>query len=126
MLSRGCETDYAVDFLRDGQRLDLGRVELEIRATPGHTPESISVVVYEQAGDSIPYGVLTGDTLFIGDVGRRISSPPPVSRADLAGRLFRSLWSKLLTLPDATRVFPAHGAGSACGANLNQERLEAR
>jgi glyoxylase-like metal-dependent hydrolase (beta-lactamase superfamily II) len=64
------DIDYPVEYLRDGQRLDLGEVCLEIRATPGHTPESISVVVYEHADDPVPYGVLTADTMFIGDVGR--------------------------------------------------------
>ncbi|MDQ4118477.1 MAG: rhodanese-like domain-containing protein [Actinomycetota bacterium] len=116
----GAETDYETEFLADGQQIDLGEVRLEIRATPGHTPESISVVVYEHRDDPVPYGVLTGDALFIGDVGRPdLLSANGLSPSDLARRLYRSLWDKLLTLPDATRVFPAHGAGSACGKNLS-------
>ena len=92
-------------------------------ATPGHTPESISIVVYEQGGDE-PYGVLTGDTLLIGDVGRPdLLAAAGLSRADLAGQLFRSLHGKLLTLPDETRVFPAHGAGSACGRAISTETV---
>ncbi len=118
----GAQVDFPVDFLTDGQCLDLGQVRLQIRATPGHTPESISVVVYEHRGDATPYGVLTGDTLFIGDVGRPdLLSAAGQSSADLAGQLFRSLHDKLLTLPDETRVFPAHGAGSSCGRSLSSE-----
>jgi hydroxyacylglutathione hydrolase len=118
----GAQVDFPVDFLTDGQCLDLGQVRLQIRATPGHTPESISVVVYEHRDDATPYGVLTGDTLFIGDVGRPdLLSAAGQSSADLAGHLFRSLHDKLLTLPDETRVFPAHGAGSSCGRNLSSE-----
>ena len=96
---------------------------MEIRATPGHTPESISVVVYAHPADRTPYGVLTGDALFIGDVGRPdLLSASGLTPADMAAQLYRSLWGKLLTLPEGTRVFPAHGAGSACGKNLSTER----
>ena len=114
------EADFAFRRLHDGDRIELGSVVLEIRETPGHTPESISIVVYEHADDEVPYGVLTGDTLFIGDVGRPdLLSSVGVSAEDLAGRLYRSVHDRLLTLPDATRVFPGHGAGSACGKNLS-------
>ncbi len=116
--------DFPIRRLRDGERISLGDVTLEVRATPGHTPESISVVVYEHAADELPYGVLTGDTLFIGDVGRPdLLSSVGVSADDLGRRLYRSLHDKLLTLPDVTRVFPAHGAGSACGKNLSTETV---
>jgi hydroxyacylglutathione hydrolase len=118
----GTEVDFAIEPLRDGQALSLGDVTLEILATPGHTPESISVVVREQASDAVPFGVLTGDTMFIGDVGRPdLLSGAGVSPDELARSLYRSLRTKLLALPDATRVFPAHGAGSACGKNLSTE-----
>lgn len=118
------EADFPIRRLRDGERISLGEVTLEVRATPGHTPESISVVVYEHAGDEVPYGVLTGDTLFIGDVGRPdLLSSIGVTADDLGRRLYRSLHDKLLTLPDVTRVFPAHGAGSACGKNLSTETV---
>jgi hydroxyacylglutathione hydrolase len=104
----------------DGERLQLGGVGLEFRATPGHTPESISVVVWETPDAVTPYGVLTGDTLFIGDVGRPdLLAAPGQSPGDMARQLYRSLHTRLLTLPDATRVYPAHGAGSACGKNLS-------
>lgn len=111
------------DFLAvaDGERYSLGQVELEFLHTPGHTPESLSIVIYEHAGDA-PYGVLTGDTLFIGDVGRPdLLSSIGFTREELADKLYDSLHTKLMPLPDATRVYPAHGAGSACGKNLSTE-----
>ncbi len=116
------ETEYDIRPLADGERLPLGEVELEIRHTPGHTPESMSIVVWEHRGDDVPYGVLTGDTLFIGDVGRPdLLASVGFTRDELATKLYDSLQTKLLTLPDATKVFPAHGAGSACGKNLSTE-----
>ncbi len=114
------ETEFPSRKLADGERISLGEVELEILHTPGHTPESISIVVYEHGTDAEPYGVLTGDTLFIGDVGRPdLLSSIGFTRDDLANRLYDSLHTKLMPLPDATKVYPAHGAGSACGKNLS-------
>ena len=116
------KVEYDAEFLRDGDVVSLGKVTLTVLETPGHTPESISLVVRERASDEVPYGVLTGDTLFIGDVGRPdLLSSVGVSADDLARQLYHSLRDKLLTLPDATRVFPAHGAGSACGKHLSTE-----
>jgi len=110
--SEEADLEFPVQPLRDGQRISLGEVTLEILATPGHTPESISVVVYEHPDDEVPYGVLTGDTLFVGDVGRPdLLSGEGLSSDELARSLYNSLHDKLLKLPDATRVFPAHGAG---------------
>ncbi len=111
--------------LHDGERIELGDVVLEIRATPGHTPESISIVVWDLAvDDETPYGVLTGDTLFIGDVGRPdLLASVGVTAEDLGRSLYHSLREQLLTLPDATKVFPAHGAGSACGKQLSTETV---
>ncbi|SPM41875.1 metallo-beta-lactamase [Mycobacterium numidiamassiliense] len=118
----GADVEFPFEPLVEGQRLSLGEVTLEILATPGHTPESISIVVYEHADDEIPYGVLTGDALFVGDVGRPDLCATETSSADdLAATLHRSLQDKLLTLPDATRVFPGHGGGSACGKQLSSE-----
>ena len=115
-------TEFPSRPLADGERISLGDVQLEIRHTPGHTPESISIVVWEHADDVVPYGVLTGDALFIGDVGRPdLLSSLGFTRDELADQLYDSLHDKLLTLPDATRVYPAHGAGSACGKNLSTE-----
>lgn len=118
----GATTEFASHVFADGERIELGEVVLEVRHTPGHTPESISIVVWEHAGDDEPWGVLTGDTLFIGDVGRPdLLAAVGYEKADLASMLYDSLRHKLLDLPDATRVWPAHGAGSACGKNLSTE-----
>ncbi|ANW64751.1 sulfurtransferase [Mycobacterium sp. djl-10] len=116
------ETEFDSMGVADGERYSLGDVTLEFRHTPGHTPESLSIVVYEHAGDEIPYGVLTGDALFIGDVGRPdLLASIGFTREELAEKLYDSLHNKLMTLPDATRVYPAHGAGSACGKNLSTD-----
>jgi hydroxyacylglutathione hydrolase len=120
--SEGADIEFPFVPLRDGQRISLGEVTLEILATPGHTPESISIVVYEHADDEVPYGVCTGDTLFVGDVGRPdLLAGTGLSSEKLARSLYESLHDKLLKLPDATRVFPAHGAGSACGKQMSSE-----
>jgi uncharacterized membrane protein YfcA/glyoxylase-like metal-dependent hydrolase (beta-lactamase superfamily II)/rhodanese-related sulfurtransferase len=109
--------------LADGERIALGDVVLEIMETPGHTPESISVLVYQRADDQVAYGVLTGDALFIGDVGRPDLLASIGFTADQLGRqLYATIQRKLMGLPDAVRVFPGHGAGSACGKNLSAER----
>jgi glyoxylase-like metal-dependent hydrolase (beta-lactamase superfamily II)/rhodanese-related sulfurtransferase len=116
------DTDYPIRKLVDGERIALGDVTLRILETPGHTPESISIEVFEHAADEVPYGVLTGDMLFIGDVGRPdllASLGTPVY--ELGRQLYHSV-RRLMDLPDAVRVFPAHGAGSACGRNLSTER----
>jgi rhodanese-related sulfurtransferase/DMSO/TMAO reductase YedYZ molybdopterin-dependent catalytic subunit/glyoxylase-like metal-dependent hydrolase (beta-lactamase superfamily II) len=119
---QGADVEFPIEPLRDGQRISLGEVTLEVLATPGHTPESICIVVYEHADDAVPYGVLTGDTLFVGDVGRPdLCVTSGISATALAQTLYGSLHGKLLKLPDATRVFPAHGAGSACGKQLSSE-----
>lgn len=118
------ELGFPTEPLSHGQRIELGEVELEIRATPGHTPESICVVVYEHRGDRVPYGILTGDTLFVGDVGRPdllASSGKGLDAQTLGRMLYRSLHSQVLDLPDETKVFPAHGAGSSCGKQLSSE-----
>jgi DMSO/TMAO reductase YedYZ molybdopterin-dependent catalytic subunit/rhodanese-related sulfurtransferase/glyoxylase-like metal-dependent hydrolase (beta-lactamase superfamily II) len=120
----GADTDFPHEALPDGRRLSLGEVTLEILATPGHTPESICILVWEHSEDPAPFGVLTGDTLFVGDVGRPdllASAGSALSADALARRLYRSLREKLLALPDSTRLYPAHGAGSACGKALSTE-----
>jgi len=114
------ETEFESRKLVDGERISLGQVELEIRHTPGHTPESISIVVCDHAESPEPWGVLTGDTLFIGDVGRPdLLSSKGVTSEELASDLYDSLHTKLMSLPDATRLWPGHGAGSSCGKNLS-------
>ncbi|OZC81199.1 MBL fold metallo-hydrolase [Rhodococcus sp. 06-418-5] len=115
------ETDYPIRRLRDGERLSLGDVELEILSTPGHTWESISVLVREHPG-ATPTAVLTGDSLFIGDVGRPdLVNLGDGSTTDLARAMYSTIHDKLLTLPDDVVVMPAHGAGSSCGKNLSTE-----
>jgi glyoxylase-like metal-dependent hydrolase (beta-lactamase superfamily II)/rhodanese-related sulfurtransferase len=119
---RRAETEFPIRHLADGERIELGDVVLEIMETPGHTPESISVVVFEHAADGVPYGVLTGDALFIGDVGRPDLLSSTGHTADDLARMLHSSIGRLMGLPDPVRVFPAHGAGSACGKNLSTEK----
>ena len=114
--------EFEIMGVADGERYSLGEVTLEFRHTPGHTPESMSIVVFEHADDETPKGVATGDTLFIGDVGRPdLLASVGFTREELADQLYDSLHGQLMTLPDATEVWPAHGAGSACGKNLSTE-----
>ncbi|WP_427017276.1 rhodanese-like domain-containing protein [Pseudarthrobacter sp. P1] len=116
-------TEYPIRTFAHGERVSLGEVELEILETPGHTWESISVLVREHAGDPVPYAVLTGDALFVGDVGRPdLAACVGADPGELARALYGSLHNVLMALPDAVRVMPAHGAGSACGKNLSEER----
>ncbi len=105
----------------DGFELRVGRLRIGALETPGHTPESICLVVTDEEKSQQPWAVLTGDTLFIGDVGR-----PDLSKShtpqQLAGLMYDSLHDKLLKLPDSVLVYPAHGAGSLCGRNMRAER----
>jgi len=105
----------------DGYELKFGGAAIRVLETPGHTAESICLVVTEGEKSPAPWAVLTGDTLFIGDVGRPDLSPGRTS-AELAGMLYDSLHNKLLKLPDNVLVYPAHGAGSLCGKNMRAER----
>jgi glyoxylase-like metal-dependent hydrolase (beta-lactamase superfamily II)/rhodanese-related sulfurtransferase len=124
-LGAAAKASYAFTPLHDGDILEFGRVRLKALETPGHTPESISIVVYDlNASDAQPYAVLTGDTLFIGDVGRPdLRAALGWSATDLGGMLFDSLHRKLLALPDPCLVYPAHGAGSLCGKSISKETL---
>jgi hydroxyacylglutathione hydrolase len=122
-LGAAAKATYAFTPLHDGDVLEFGRVRLKILETPGHTPESISIVVYDlDRSDTQPHAVLTGDTLFVGDVGRPdLRAALGWSATDLGGMLFDSLHTKLLRLPDQSLVYPAHGAGSLCGKALSKE-----
>jgi hydroxyacylglutathione hydrolase len=107
--------------VHDGFELRFGKASIRVMETPGHTLESICLLVTDFEKSSAPSAVLTGDTLFIGDVGRPDLSPRHTP-TELAGRLYDSLYNKLLTLPDNVAVYPAHGAGSLCGKNMRAER----
>jgi hydroxyacylglutathione hydrolase len=116
---------YAFTPLKDGEGIEFGKVRLKILETPGHTPESISILVYDLAASDLkPNAVLTGDTLFIGDVGRPdLRAALGWSAAQLGGLLYESLHNKILALPDASLVYPAHGAGSLCGKAISKETV---
>jgi glyoxylase-like metal-dependent hydrolase (beta-lactamase superfamily II)/rhodanese-related sulfurtransferase len=108
--------------VHDGDLLQIGRVSLRMMETPGHTPESISVLIEDPDEPGKPKKVLTGDTLFIGDVGRPdLAGAKGYTSQQMAGMLYDSLHQKLLTLPDDVEVYPAHGAGSMCGRNISKE-----
>jgi glyoxylase-like metal-dependent hydrolase (beta-lactamase superfamily II) len=120
-LGRGSGARFPHRAVGDGDSIAFGKARLEFLQTPGHTVESVSVVVKDLERGDRPYAVFTGDTLFIGDVGRPDLSGDHTP-ADLARMLYRSLRQKLLTLPDEVLVYPAHGAGSMCGRNISADR----
>ena len=114
------ETGFEKHSARDGEELKVGRLTLKVLHTPGHTPESTSYLLLDEQNQ--PHAIFTGDTLFIGDVGRPdLAVKTDLSREDLAGMLFDSLRNKIMPLPDNITVYPAHGAGSACGKNLSSD-----
>jgi hydroxyacylglutathione hydrolase len=108
--------------VQDGFHLQVGKMHITALETPGHTPESICLVIADQEKSPAPWAVLTGDTLFLGDVGRPDLSKR-YSAVQLAGMLYDSLHGKLLALSDDVLVYPAHGAGSLCGRNMRAERV---
>jgi glyoxylase-like metal-dependent hydrolase (beta-lactamase superfamily II)/rhodanese-related sulfurtransferase len=113
---------FAHRAVRDGDELRVGEVTLRFLETPGHTPEGVSVLVYDGPATGAPRLVLTGDTLFIGDVGRPdLVGTKGFTAAEMASQLYDSLHGKLLKLPDEVAVYPAHGAGSLCGRHMSQE-----
>jgi glyoxylase-like metal-dependent hydrolase (beta-lactamase superfamily II)/rhodanese-related sulfurtransferase len=124
-LGKAAKAEYAFTALGDGDGVQFGQVRIEAIETPGHSPESICLAVYDLAGNATaPTAVLTGDTLFVGDVGRPdLHGVLGWTAADLGASLYSSLRDKLLTLPDACLVYPAHGAGSLCGKAISQETV---
>jgi hydroxyacylglutathione hydrolase len=124
-LGAQAKADYKFSPLRDGARLEWGSLGIGVLETPGHTPEGVTLLIYDLDADTrSPKAALTGDTLFIGDVGRPdLMASIGHSAGELAGQLYESLTTKLLALPDATLVYPAHGAGSMCGKALSNERV---
>jgi hydroxyacylglutathione hydrolase len=106
----------------DGDELRVGRVRIRVLETPGHTPESVSLVVIDTEVSDAPQKVLTGDTLFVGDVGRPdLAGARGFTPQQMAGMMYESLHGKLLKLEDEVEVWPAHGAGSMCGRNISKE-----
>src|SRR6266853_6173641 len=124
-LGARARAEYPFVPMVDGASLDCGRMRLQVLETPGHTIESISILVFDLDRDvSHPQAVLTGDTLFIGDVGRPDLRASLGWSADALGRLlYQSLRTKILPLPDATLIYPTHGAGSLCGKSLSKETV---
>ncbi len=124
VMARRAAAEFQVRQVSDGERIELGpKVALEFMETPGHTPEGLSVLVYDRAeSDTLPHAILTGDTLFVGDVGRPdLLASIGVTADQLAEMLYDSIFNKVSKLPDSTLVYPAHGAGSMCGKNLSQQ-----
>lgn len=124
-LGSRAKAEYAFVPMKDGETLDFPGLRLQVLETPGHTIESISILVFDLAKDaSKPHAVLTGDTLFIGDVGRPdLRASLGWTANDLGAHLYDSLHDKLLQLPDETLVYPAHGAGSLCGKQLSSDTV---
>ena len=124
-LGRVAQAEYSFTPLGDGDRIEMGQVSLEALETPGHTAESISILVFDaHAAGAAPAAVLTGDTLFVGDVGRPdLRASLGWSATELGGMLYDSVHRKLLALPDSSLVYPAHGAGSLCGKAISKETV---
>src|SRR5271156_5016516 len=124
-LGARAKAEYAFVSMKDGDTLEFPGLRVQVLETPGHTIESISILVFDLEKDPAkPHAVLTGDTLFIGDVGRPdLRASLGWSAADLGALLYDSLHNKLLVLPDETLVYPAHGAGSLCGKKLSTDTV---
>lgn len=114
------ETDYSILLAKDGDEFEVGKVKIRVLHTPGHTMESTTYLLLDEGGRE--HAIFSGDTLFIGDVGRPdLAIKSDRTKEDLAGFLFDSLRNRIMTLPDDVIVYPAHGAGSACGKNMSKE-----
>ena len=117
------KTQYDIHEAKDGEIFELGNVKIKVLHTPGHTMESSTFLLIDEAGKE--HAIFSGDTLFIGDVGRPdLAQKGDLTQSDLAGYLFDSLRNKIMTLPDEVIVYPAHGAGSACGKNMSKETTD--
>ncbi|MBT29884.1 MAG: MBL fold metallo-hydrolase [Thalassobius sp.] len=119
----GAKTNYDIHEGTDGETFEIGKVKIKILHTPGHTPESTTYLLIDEAGRN--HAIFSGDTLFIGDVGRPdLAIKSDVTQEDLAGFLYDSLWNKIMPLENEVIVYPAHGAGSACGKNMSKETYD--
>ncbi|NND11905.1 MAG: MBL fold metallo-hydrolase [Flavobacteriaceae bacterium] len=116
------ETNYDIHSAKDNEEFQIGKTTIKVLHTPGHTPESSCYLLIDENGNH--HALFSGDTLFLGDVGRPdLAIKSDVTKEDLAGMLYDSLRSKVMTLADYVIVYPAHGAGSACGKNLSKETV---
>ena len=119
----GAETTFESHIAKDNEEFKIGKVTIRALHTPGHTPESTTYLLLDENGKE--YCIFSGDTLFIGDVGRPdLAVKSNLSKEDLAGMLYDSLRKKIMTLPGSVIVYPAHGAGSACGKNMSKETFD--
>lgn len=117
------QTGFTAHIATDGEELEVGKIRFRVLHTPGHTMESTCYLLIDEEGKE--KALFTGDTLFIGDVGRPdLAQKGNITQEDLAGFLFDSLRNKIMTLPDDLIVYPAHGAGSACGKNMSKETYD--
>lgn len=118
----GAETSYDIHSAMDGEEFKVGKIKIKALHTPGHTLESTTFLLMDEDGNE--HAIFSGDTLFLGDVGRPdLAIKSDLTKEDLAGMLFDSLRTKIMTLADDVIVYPAHGAGSACGKNLSKETV---
>jgi len=118
----GATTEYDIHAAKDDEKLKVGKITIKILHTPGHTLESVSYLLIDEKGKD--YALFSGDTLFLGDVGRPdLAIKSDLTKEDLAGMLYDSLRNKIMPLADDVIVYPAHGAGSACGKNLSKETV---
>ncbi|WP_242203723.1 MBL fold metallo-hydrolase [Aestuariivivens insulae] len=118
----GAKTDYNIHEAKDNEIFKLGNVSIKVLHTPGHTLESSTFLLLDETGKE--HAIFSGDTLFLGDVGRPdLAIKSNLTKEDLAGMLYDSLRNKIMSLPDDVVVYPAHGAGSACGKNLSKETV---
>lgn len=119
----GAKASFDFHEAKDGEVFELGKIKIKALHTPGHTLESTTYLLIDEAGKE--HAIFSGDTLFIGDVGRPdLAQKGDMTQDDLAGMLYESLRSKIMTLPDDVIVYPAHGAGSACGKNMSKETFD--
>ncbi|WP_460218377.1 MBL fold metallo-hydrolase [Psychroserpens sp. MEBiC05023] len=118
----GAETTYDIHSAHDNEEFQLGNIIIKVLHTPGHTLESTTYLLIDENGNN--HAIFSGDTLFLGDVGRPdLAIKSDLTKEDLAGMLYDSLRNKIMTLEDDVIVYPAHGAGSACGKNLSKETV---
>lgn len=113
------KTNFEIHEAKDGEKIQVGLLTFEVLHTPGHTPESSCYLLYDEEGN--PHSIFTGDTVFVGDVGRPDLLDGVMTKEELAGMMYESLNKKIKTLPDNLILYPAHGPGSACGKNIGKE-----